>query len=224
MYFNIGRPASLREIHIPPTDLGRAKRNYDIGILDDEPFLQAKNLAIHGFTLKELGGDIGTTTLVAEYPIVICDIKGVGKQFGSKHEGAHVLHEIRKAYPDKYLIAFTGMQYDATYNEKLNSADKSVTKDATVDQWTQILEEALTVVSNPVSRWLRLRNSLIANNKVDLFDAMQAEQAFIKSVNSKDPGILQNAAGKLFQNSDAMDIVVKFAAAGLGQIIDSTFK
>ncbi|MGJ7555914.1 hypothetical protein ACSFBI_18095 [Variovorax sp. RB3P1] len=223
MYLSIGRPTPLRELNLPPADISQLKRRIDVAVLDDEPFSQLANLSTHGFKLMELGGDIKSVAQVADFPVVICDIKGVGKAFGSKHEGAHVLYEIRKNYPDKYLIAFTGMEYDATYNEKLIAADKSVTKDANSDQWGQILETALGVVGDPVERWLRLRRSLLAR-RVELYDVLNLEQAFIKSMQKKDPTILKDAASSDKKNVDAMDIVVKFAMAGLAQLIESAMK
>ena len=109
MFIHFGKPNKLGDIGQTQLEVAELKRRFDIGVLDDEPFVQANALRAHGFRIVELGGDIKSVEQVASYPIVVCDIKGVGRAFGSKYEGAHVLSEIRKAYPDKYLIAFTGM-------------------------------------------------------------------------------------------------------------------
>ncbi|HWH83023.1 MAG TPA: hypothetical protein VNU71_12390 [Burkholderiaceae bacterium] len=223
MFLHIGRPKRLSELGVTVPDVGELKRRFDIAVLDDEPFVRAQPLRNHGFRITELGGDIKTVDQVAAYPIVICDIRGVGSAFGSRYEGAHVLSEIRKAYPDKYLIAFTGMTYDASYNEKLTSADKSTTKDASIDLWTQLLESGLRSVGDPRERWVRLRATLLSRG-VDLYDVLQLEQAFIKSVLDRSAKTFASKARELPFNNESMDLILKFSAAALVQIIENIVK
>jgi hypothetical protein len=177
-------------------------------------------LRAHGFKITELGGDIKSVDQVAAYPIVICDIRGVGLAFGSRYEGAHVISEIRKAFPDKYLIAFTGMTYDASYNEKLIAADKSTTKDAPIDLWTQLLESGLRSVGDPRERWIRLRATLLTRG-VELYDILLLEQAFIKAISERSASSFTERAKKLPFSSEVLDLILKFAAVALLQLISA---
>jgi hypothetical protein len=154
---------------------------------------------------------------------VICDIKGVGAAFGSKYEGAHVLSEIRKAYPDKYLVAFTGMTYDASYNEKLNAADKSATKDTPIEVWTQTLEAGLRAVGDPRERWIRLRPTLLAKG-VELYDLLLLEQAFIKSIKERNAKTFSEKMMSLSLSNELLELLGKFAAAALVQLIEAAAK
>lgn len=220
MFVHFGHPLRLTDIGRVQSDVADLKRRFRIGVLDDEPFVQADALRAHGFQLVELGGDIKSVEQVEAYPIVICDIKGVGRAFGSKYEGAHVLSEIRKAYPDKYLVAFTGMTYDASYNEKLNTADKSATKDAPIDLWTQTLETALLAVGDPRERWIRLRPTLL-NRGVELFDLLMLEQAFIRAIRERDARRFNERVRSLPISTDITDVLIKFSAAALVQLIEA---
>lgn len=69
--------------------------------IDDQGMQYDQILINHGFNLKVLS-DITDIRAVSDYPIVICDIKGIGKSFGSKFEGGHIIEEIHKNYPEKY--------------------------------------------------------------------------------------------------------------------------
>ena len=154
MYFSVGSPKTISDLKLRPADANVARRATEIAVLDDEPFVRTEQLRTHGFLVTELGGDLKSVSQIDRYPIVVCDVRGVGKSFGSAAEGAHVVSEIRKAYPDKYLIAYTGMTYDVIVTEKLQAAsvDKIMQKDAAVDAWVQLLDTAIKEVTDPKRR------------------------------------------------------------------------
>jgi len=217
MFFTFGNPKRLSSLRdatgIPSSD----RRQSRIAIVDDEPFTRADALRASGFDLIEIG-DIKSIDSVASYPIVICDIRGVGATFQSKYEGAHVIAEIRAAYPDKYLIAFTGMTYNASYNSKLAKADVSATKDIDTDAWTQILDTAVREVSDPVQRWLRFRKHLL-ETQTDVYEIFQLEQSFIRAIQSRNQKHLtdQGASGPF--SKETKELITKFAAIAVSELI-----
>ncbi len=219
MFIKFGTPKKLSDLGITCPEMPGLKSNNKIAVIDDEPFIKLESLRAHGFNLTELGGDIKSVEQVMAYPIVICDIKGVGKAFGSDKEGAHVLSEIRKSYPDKFLITFSGMTYNASYNESLATADASATKDASVDYWTTLLEKGLKDVGDPRQRWIRFRKNLL-DKGIDLFELFKLEQSFIRSIEKRDPSIMKSHPVP----DDVRDIVVKFTAIALAQILEGVSK
>jgi len=189
------------------------KRNTQIAIIDDKPFPKAEVLHNHKFNIIELG-DIKSIDQIAEYPIVVCDIRGVGKHFGSEFEGAHLIFEIRKAYPDKFLVTYTGAQFDIAYNESLKGVDVSIAKDASTEQWVDALERGVEKVTDPIKRWIRFRSDLM-DRGVGAYEVFCLEQGFIKAIESKDETKL-----KLTNLSDDIrDIVVAFIKYALVPII-----
>lgn len=215
MFFKIGTPERLASLSATNPSLER--RRSRVAVIDDEPFIRADALRASGFDLIEIG-DISSIESVANYPIVVCDIKGVGVKFKSKFEGAHVIAEIRNTYPDKYLIAFTGMTFDATYNAKLAKADISATKDVDTEAWTQILDSAIKEVSDPTRRWLRFRKHLLAQD-IDLYDVFLLEQAFIKSIKNRDQTQLINASRDTPISKETKELIVAFSASAVSQLI-----
>lgn len=213
MYIEIGTPKRLSSIRVSLPDMTHLKRSNQIAIIDDDPFARSDALRAHKFNIVELG-DIRSVDQVAEYPIVVCDIRGVGRALHSELEGAHLIAEIRKSYPDKFLVSYSGAQFDITYNEALRSVDASLSKDASTDQWVHTLETGLLKVGNPRERWLRLRKTLL-DRGVEIHEVFRVEQRFIRAIEKRDATELKAGAVP----EEAKQLVVAFAKVALVQII-----
>ncbi|MEZ5461634.1 hypothetical protein [Dokdonella sp.] len=213
MYFQIGNPKPLSSLRPSLENLMQLKRNYQIAVIDDEPFAKSDSLRAHKFSIVELG-DIRAVDQVAEYPIVVCDIRGVGGALHSELEGAHLVAEIRKSYPDKFLVSYSGAQYDIRYNEALRSVDASLPKDASTNEWVRTIESGLLKVGSPKERWLRLRRTLLERG-VEIHEVFELEQRFIRAVQKRDATKLK--VGGIPE--EAKELVVTFAKIALVQII-----
>ncbi|MGB4226510.1 MAG: hypothetical protein WBJ68_07600 [Candidatus Dechloromonas phosphoritropha] len=218
MFFHFGAPERLGTIGQEAPNLADAKSKIEIAVIDDKPFEPKDALITHKFRIVELGPDIRSIDQVSTYPIIICDVSGVAKAFGSPLEGAHLVSEIRKAYPDKFLMAYTGLTYSLAITNALIAADKRMEKDASSDAWVQNLEAGICEVVNPRSRWIRLRRALLERG-VELFDVLMLEQAFIKAVRQGKPDCLANAARSLGISSEIRDLVIKFSATAVASLV-----
>ena len=88
MYWLLGSPKSVNELRVLKSAVAATNRQQvPIAIIDDEDFTYLDILQRHDFLLKQFR-DIEDVRAVHTYPIVLCDIKGVGKHFQSKFEGA----------------------------------------------------------------------------------------------------------------------------------------
>lgn len=124
MFRIFGTPERLNSIGQEAIDMAQAKLRVEIAVLDDNPFAPKEALLNHKFRVTELGPDIRSLDQVSTYPIIVCDVAGVGRAFGSSLEGAHLVNEIRKAYPDKFLIGYTGQTHSVATTNALTAADK----------------------------------------------------------------------------------------------------
>lgn len=212
--FSIGRRPSISDISMKDLTQTNIRNLSSIAVIDDQKFMYAEILRSHGFNLTEIG-DITDLEAVASYDIVVCDIKGVGASFGSKYEGAHVISELRKHYPDKYLIAFSGGQFDPSYKRFFDSCDVSIKKDADMDDWTIMLDSAAEQLSNPAKRWLRVRTILMQEG-IDIYEILQLEIEYVKAVINRSPDALIKAfSGKKHKNRE----LIAHIGAGLGAFI-----
>ena len=144
------------------------RKRFDILIIDDEDFIIKKNLAENGFQIFQKQ-DIETLRDVEAYPIILCDIRGVGVKLEYQKEGAVLIREIKKLYPNKRVVAYTGSTYDTTYNEYLDFADTVISKGTSLDDWIQILDE-------------QIRNCV----NVPTMDIAKLEDRYVHSILKKD--------------------------------------
>jgi hypothetical protein len=220
MYYCIGTPELLSSIGQESIDMAAAKRQVEIAVLDDNRFEPKEALLHHKFRITELGPDIRSLDQVSTYPIIVCDVAGVARAFGSALEGAHLVNEIRKAYPDKFLIGYTGQTHSVATTNALTAADRRMAKDESIEAWIKNLEAGMDEVVNPRNRWIRMRRALLARG-VELFDVFKLEQAFIKAVKQRKPEVLTNKARDLEVSQEIKDLVIQFSSTALAALISS---
>lgn len=184
MFLSFGNPRNLSELKSVETKpMSKQRSGIPVVVIDDEDFEYLELLRKHDFHIRLLN-DIDDIKAVSEYAIVICDIKGVGKSFGSKFEGAHVISEVKKRYTEKILIAYTGQQFDASFNQYFQLCDFVLKKDIDSDDWIEKLDSAIQKSLDPIHQWHRMRNYLLAND-VPLFTVFRLEQEYIDSLISR---------------------------------------
>ena len=156
-----------------------------IGVIDDKKFEPLGNLKTYGYDIVEIG-DPNVVEEVARYPIVLCDLMGVGVKFGQHAEGAGIIKEIRKNYPATFVVAYTGAAAGSEVAIRAKHyADRLIRKDADLDTWTDELDRLLAKATDPAKIWLRTRVAL-AEESVNSKDILLMEDAFVRSVIDKD--------------------------------------
>lgn len=185
--------------------------------IDDEGLEYENIIRHHGFNIRVVE-DINDISATSEYPIIICDIQGVGKAFNSQFEGAHIIEEIKKKYPNKIVIAFSGKSHDARYNKFFLMADAMFSKDIDSDQWVENLDEAVKKVIDPVAQWRRMRDYLFKND-VSTRNVYLLELDYIQSVLKKDKNILANSSTLKLMNADIRGVMQGFVASFLFSMV-----
>jgi hypothetical protein len=179
MFYTLGKPYGIKDLNIPSLKLKTLERKQiPILVIDDEPFTYLDHIKNHRFDI-EYFEDINTIETAEAYEVILCDIQGVGKKFQSKFQGAHVIAELRKKYPFKTIIAYTGYTHDPTFNRFFALADFSVKKDIDGDEWIDKLDQAISIATDPKNKWVKVRNYLLEHN-VPLFDIMKLENEYVK--------------------------------------------
>lgn len=181
MFFHLGTPKTIAELHTPERVMNKIKReDVNMVLIDDEQFPYLELLKQHKFNIDTLNNITSLTTLDG-YDVILCDLNGVGKNYSEKFQGAYLVKEIYKRYPFKIIISYTGISFDARYNEYLKYADFSVKKDVESEVWVEKLDMAIDMLSNIEKRWERVRDYLLTNN-VSLYDVMLLEDNLAHSI------------------------------------------
>ncbi|WP_063658728.1 hypothetical protein [Aliivibrio fischeri] len=217
MVWLVGKTFELSELDNLNRDAEFKRNIVDILCIDDQGLQYEEIIRHHGFNIRVLN-DIEDIRAVGDYPVVICDIKGVGKAFNSQFEGGHIIQEIKKHYPSKVLIAFSGHQFDARYNKYFKMSDYVLTKDIDSDQWVDVLDEIIKKITSPTEQWKRMRQYLIDNN-VSIKTIFLLEQEYISAVLSKDPSKFAKAKTIASVPQDVRGVIQGFIASLIFKLI-----
>lgn len=216
----LGKTKDLSELKSLSNTANIERSSVSILCIDDQGLEYEEIIRNHGFNIRVLK-DIEDIKAVTEYPVVICDIKGVGKAFGSRFEGGHIIEEIKNKYPEKVVIAYTGQQFDATYNKFFSLADFTLSKDIDSDTWVNTLDETIHRVVSPIEQWKRMRAYLI-EKEVPIKVVFQLEQQFIEAVISKDKSKFAKKSTIKGLEGDVRGVIASFIASILFKMVFGT--
>lgn len=179
-----------------------------IAAIDDEPFSPEVNLRNFGYNIIHLG-DIKSIAEVNEFPIILCDIMGVGRHFGSSAQGGSLIKEISENFPTKILVAYTGASLGSQQVKIARQfADEVMKKDADIAEWTEILDSYVLKSSDPSFIWTRARKRFVEIG-LDTKVILILEDAYVRSILRKEKGLdtLQRATEKVDLKGNARGIV-----------------
>ena len=148
------------------------------------------------------------------YPIIICDIKGVGKDFKSPMGGAFLIRELKKKYPLKAYAAYTGSTYDISINNYLEGVS-IIKKDIEIDDWCIEIDNLIRNISDPKEVWLKIRDILL-KEEVDLISLANLEDEYVDIILNKN-GDFHNFPSAKKENTLNPDVraVVQSLVAGI---------
>ena len=179
-----------------------------IAIIDDQNIALIPKIKKHSYNITHFK-DIENINDLQKFKVIICDIQGVGKKFGSKYEGAHLISEIKKEYPLKYVVAFSGKSFDPTYNKFFKMCDDVMQKGSDINEWVTCLDLAIKNTINPKYNWEIARKTLLESN-VSLNEISKIEQAFIKTIIKNDISIYNKL---IIKNQDSYSNAVSTISA-----------
>jgi len=169
---------------------GKEKDKVEILVIDDERLAQSETLRARGYRIREQK-DIVDLKAVEAYEVILCDIRGVGKSFNSPFEGAYVMSEIKKRYPYKIVIAYSGSSYDVRYSDYLKKCNGHLIKDDGIERWQEVLDAAVSDAVDPVLKW-RSIHAFLVSREASAYDIFRIEQAYIRAVIDNNPRLLQS--------------------------------
>lgn len=198
----IPKPLSIVDLQANKNLLGRLRSPTElraaikIAVIDDQPFAPEHNLKNNQFQISTFK-DVKSVKEVEEYPIVLCDLQGVGVQLAADGQGAFLIEEIKRNYPEKAVVAFTGGSAVSSISKRaFAAADDTLRKDASIDEWREILDRHIKNLSDPVYIWKQLRTRLIRAD-VTPIELMKLEHAYVSSIKdgaTKTKNALQDVA------------------------------
>lgn len=199
----------LEQINEQGDDLLIDRNNIKIAIIDDMEVPYLESLRRSGYNVRHYK-DIEDFDMLKAYSVIVCDIKGVGKKFGSELEGAYIIKEARKLYPEKYIIAMSSAVYKISVTKIIGVADDKIVRDSDLDRVSDSIDRAVNTMRSNRLRWLRLRDNLLNTHNVDMYNVWLLEQGFIATILKKDKRELENNKGMKNVNDMVKGLLVNF--------------
>ena len=205
---------TIKDLNTPSRKIKSASRDrFKIAIIDDEDFVFLEELRKSGFDIRKYD-DALDLQMFDSYPIIICDIKGVGKDFKSPMGGAFLIRELKKKYPLKAYAAYTGSTYDISINNYLEGVS-IIKKDIEIDDWCMEIDNLIRNISDPKEVWLKIRDILL-KEEVDLISLANLEDEYVDIILNKN-GDFHNFPSAKKENTLNPDVraVVQSLVAGI---------
>lgn len=181
VYIIKNRLRDLAEVDIVENSaIKKLRKNTEVLIIDDDDFAYLDAFIKHGFSVTQKN-DIHELKDVEPYQVILCDIRGVGQKFNASYEGAYLIKEFKKNYPTKTVISYTASDYDTKYEKFLKFADNIIPKGTALEDWIEILDEAIRSTVNPIVQWKRMRLALLEAD-VDTIRVAELENAYVSAI------------------------------------------
>lgn len=185
--------------------LSMLKKLTEILVIDDKEFSFLEALRKHEFSIQQKN-DLTHLSDAAEYDVILCDIRGVGKFLGSEYEGANLIKALKTKYPNKVILAYTANEYDARFQKYLDYADGIAPKGSYgLEDWVSLLEETLNDCADPVKQWERTRKQLLKAN-VSTIEVAKYESQYVKAVKNGSFESFKKLYGKKKHTGDSIMI------------------
>jgi len=214
---------TLKDLEQVKAQIKTDNSKFKIAVIEDKVFPFLEELRRHDFNIT-IYNDIERINLIADYDIVVSDIKGVGKLLGSKLQGAHLIEEIHKRYPSIYLIAYSASLFNPEYNKYFQLCDETKKKGIDVNDWVKTLELAIKNINDPIYQWEKSRKILLKNG-VDIGIVSKLERVYVKSIIKGKKGILiKQLSTSKSGFPDSVKIIFDSVAVFAGTLISNILK
>lgn len=220
--FNFRKKYTLSDLTGLKDGINVDRSKFKIAVIEDKVFPFLEELRRHNFNIT-IFKDIERLSILNDFQIVVSDIRGVGQFFGSKLEGAHLIEEIYRKYPNVYLIAYSSSTFNPSYNDFLRLCDETKKKSIDVNEWVKTFDRAIKNVSDPVYQWEKTRRILLKNN-VNIDKISKLEKIYAKSIIKKDKNIFHreitsSKSGQSEYLKTILDSISIFAATFISNIL-----
>jgi DNA-binding NarL/FixJ family response regulator len=213
---DLEKELSLRNFHQRIID---NRSRFPVVVIDDKPFTPIEFLRRHNYHITHLF-DVNQIDAVARFPIVLCDLLDVGSSLNPNLQGAGVIQEIKKSYPEKIVVAYTGGGPSPLVEKAIAIADGYLKKDASIDEWCEVLDDAISSQANPATVWRKVRLRLL-DAAITPYELAVLEDAFTRNaIEGKEfQPALQKVADDLKVPPEIKTILSSLATSAVVQMV-----
>ena len=157
----------------------KAIESTKILIIDDDKIALEDTLRRIGYNIVAKK-DIDVLTDVEDYPIIICDYKGVGQNFPNEFEGINLVRLIKEKYPEKIVYLLSAADFNPRANDYIKYADEMVYK-GEEHKLVEFIKQDCEKIFNPKERWIHYKNQLMKKG-IKEKEIIKLEDLYVKSL------------------------------------------
>jgi hypothetical protein len=203
---NIGKIYSIQDLNTPSQKLHSNYRDrVKIVVIDDEDFIYFDDLRRSGFNITQYH-DIEDLQTLDAFHVIICDIKGIGRHFNSRAEGAFIIRELKKKHPYKVFAAYTGSTHRIDINEYLLGVH-IIKKDIDMDDWCNEIDSLVRKAVSPQYVWTAIREILL-NENVSTLSIARLEHKYVDIILNKNGDFTDLLTDKKIKISDNVKDII----------------
>lgn len=135
-------PHSVKEAPSSPEGKRDTQNTIHILFIDDEEFQVVQMLKNDGWKAVNRIDDPNSIRAqeILDAEVIFVDIIGVGKAMGFKNQGIGLAAEIKRRYPNKRVVIYSGEEKHSVFDSDLHSVDNWLPKNAEPIQFIQEIE------------------------------------------------------------------------------------
>jgi hypothetical protein len=209
---------TIQSLEIPelicPQPTSEKRKYVRFGVIDDERFQPLENLIYEGYDVAYIGNHCRIEAC-SPYHCILCDLANVGCDLSQTEQGAAVIREIKRLYPEKYVIVYSGLdRRHKPLRAALDIADAHLPKSASLELCHTVMDSAVEQVLSPAETWKRVRSRL-QDREVPSTDIVRLEQAFVKSVKKGTPEPLKSVIRQSGQNDTVRSVAINLVSSAI---------
>lgn len=168
----LGKGSQPRNVASLTLSKQNGRNQFRVAIIDDESAIRFPNemreaLRKRGFNVDYFE-DVISVEQIDQYQIVLCDIKGVGKNLalGKSFHGGIIVSELRRRRPLAYIIIYSSLTYKLDFKPYLDLADEAADKGRLEeDSLAATIDNAIQILTSPEQQWDRVEKWILRDQQ-----------------------------------------------------------
>ena len=141
------------------------------------------------------------------YDVIFCDVTDVAKNIYNDGQGAQLASCIKKTYPNKYVVIFSGQTFKPSFSKYFSEVDAVLDKSANYGEITDHIDKCISIQNDPIKYWKFIKKVMTSNELNDI-TLSKMEHFYVKSIiDHKD--YITNMDSNIFSDID-YSIILNF--------------
>ncbi len=176
-------------------------------VVDDQEFPFSEALQEYQYHIEQMKD--ATPQKAADFDIVLCDRKGVGKALKSTKQGGALALAIKERFPLKFVALYTSAPEGLFDMEIIKRLDDVVQPGGDVDDFKLILDKWSSKILDPKEQWIRFRTELLKLN-IPIHNIANLEEEFVRRYNADELSSFSFEKVKPFLSAVAQGLLIEF--------------